>query len=411
MTLLDKLPQTKENFEHLGRYERSELYELTTKRLKEMPIQEQRLEQQDTHELKALLNEAEQIENYRKLYNEAIEEREALIEEAKQGGVTVASYEVNNRKQVKEPMENNKDLQLRSLQKYLTQGYQKMTEEETRALDQTGAGVVIPKEIANTLITDGKYSTLLAMATVFNDNKAGKLSIPIASSNGASWKVENANVDGTSTSYEATPTLTNIELGGYELYRWSRISAASYSLASSEFEQMMLNLLSDEVVEELEKAFIAGSGTGQPKGLDNLAWVADTNAIEATTAIAPADIAAAIALLPAKHAKNAIVMCNTSTLADIAMFKGSVEYAYNLSEGATKFLGHDIVVNEHIADDIVYVVDPKQLYVRFAMPIQVEANRSSGFTEASVDLRSLCVVDAAWNVKAVAKVSIAAAQG
>ena len=66
-------------------------------------------------------------------------------------------------------------------------------------------------------------------------------------------------------------------------------------------------------------------------------------------------------------------------------------------------------MNEHVADDVVYIVDPSELYVRFAMPLQVEANRSSGFTSASVDLRALTVVDSAWNANAISKVYIKAA--
>ena len=188
------------------------------------------------------------------------------------------------------------------------------------------------------------------------------------------------------------------------------MSAAAYSMSSSEFEGMMLNLLSSELVEELEKAFVDGTGVGQPTGLKALSFTKNVNAIEVAngTAIAPKDIADAIALLQAKYARNSIVMCNTGTLADIALFKGTSEFAYNLSDGASKFLGHEIVVNEHVADDVIYVVDPKELYVRFAMPVQVEANHSSGFTQASVDLRALTVVDAAWNTKAVSKVYVKA---
>ena len=72
-------------------------------------------------------------------------------------------------------------------------------------------------------------------------------------------------------------------------------------------------------------------------------------------------------------------------------------------------LGHEIVISEHVAADTVYIVDPRELYVRFSMPVQIEADRSSGFTSASVNMRALCVVDAAWNPAACVRITKGAA--
>ena len=67
-------------------------------------------------------------------------------------------------------------------------------------------------------------------------------------------------------------------------------------------------------------------------------------------------------------------------------------------------LGREVVISEHMPANTIYIVDPRELYVRFAMPIQIEADRSSGFTSASINLRALCVVDAAWNAAAAVKI-------
>ena len=265
-------------------------------------------------------------------------------------------------------IEENKDLEVRALQKFLTGGMKTLTEVEERALTVSGSAAAIPVTIQNQLITSGKYSDLLNRARVFTEQHNGKLYIPIASNTAASWKIENSNVDGSSATYEATPTLTKIELGGYELYRWSRISAASYNLATAEFQEMLLGLLAAEVVETLEKAFISGTGTDQPKGLDELTWSDNTNAIltaSAATAIGPADIAEAISLLPQKYARNAVILVNANMLYNISQFKGTQEYAFDMADGATRFLGKEIVVSEHMLDDTVYIVDPKELYIRF----------------------------------------------
>lgn len=402
------LPTDKQAFYKLSRRERADLYDQATQRIKSLPIDERALHDVEDEKINADLYFVRDFKAFNKLIQEDMDQRTTLIDKAQRGeGIHLEGYSdtLSNNMKAGTNMEN---LEVRSLQKYITSGYKHMDEQEQRALNVSGSGVVIPTSVMERLITDEKYSTLLNQATVFNEPRAGKISIPIASNTSASWKIENSDVNGSAATYEASPSLTNLELGGFELYRWARISAAAHSLSTEGFEQMLLQVLGAEVVETLEEAFVKGSGSAQPKGLDNLTYVLNTNLVEATTAIGAADIAKAVGLLPAKYARNSIVMMNTSTLADVALLKGTTEFAYDLSTGAQSFLGHPIVVNEHVADDVIYIVDPKELYVRFSMPMALEANTASGFTKASVDLRALTVVDAAWNPKAVVKVAIAA---
>ena len=336
---------------------------------------------------------------------EKMQSRQQDAEELRSGKVTGKIIE----SQGVDKMDNEMDIKMRSFQKYIVDGgMRNMNESEQRALDLSGSAAVLPVEIMNKLISSEKYSDLLNRATVFTEEHAGTLYIPIASNTAADWKVENSDVDGSSASYEATPTLTKLELKGYELYRWARVSAASLSRSTAEFENMLLQLLSNEVVETLEKSFISGSGTGQPKGLSQLTYTAANQVLTATaaTAITAGDLAEAISLLPQRYARNAIVLCNADMLYQISQFVGTSEYAFDQSQAITAFLGKPIVVSEHVADDNIYIVDPKELYIRFSMPIQVEANRASGFTAASIDLRALTVVDAVWNPSAVAHVGL-----
>lgn len=310
-------------------------------------------------------------------------------------------------------MENDKNQnELRSFQKFVTAGFKNLAEDERRSLDISGAGAVLPTLIADQLITGEKYSDLLYRATVINEGGAGSIRIPVASNNKGSWKIENSDVDISAVTYEASPSLTYLELKGYELMRLMTMSAATSSMASSSFTDHMLKLLSAEVIETLEESFVAGTGTGQPKGLTKLTYTTGTNQVltaSAATPIGPADMASAIGLLPQKYARNAVVVCNADTLYNlISLFQGTAEFAFSLADGASKFMNKEIILNEHCLDDEVYIVDPKELYVRFAQPITVEADRSSGFRSASIDLRALTVVDGVWNPKAVVRVGLGA---
>ncbi len=346
----------------------------------------------------------------RKLKEKEIKQRKSLVEGIANGTtpVQVIKRFGGNDMEYNNAVEDNKDLEIRAFQKYISTGIKNMTDQEQRALNIAGSAAVLPVEIINKLITGEKYSDLLYRATVINQGGAGKLYIPVASNTAAAWKIENSDIDGDSTTYEKEPTLTKIELGGYELYRWMRMSAATYNMATPEFTNMMLGLLSAEVVETLEAAFINGTGTGQPKGLDELVFTAanSVTTTNASTPIAAKDIAEALSFLPQKYARGAILLVNADMLYKISQYLGTAEFAFDLSAGAKTFLGHEIVVSEHMADDTAYWVDPKELYIRFAQGIQVESSTQSGFTAAAIDLRALCVVDAAWNPSAVTKVSL-----
>lgn len=360
-------------------------------------------------EVDSLLEEKRQIK-------QAAETRQKTINDVLSGKGTPLNWfkSVDERGVNKMDIEKNdnrelQELETRAFQKYLTGGIKTMTDVEQRALATSGAAAVMPIHIMNQLITSEKYSDLLYRATVLNEPGAAKVYIPIASNSAASWKIENSDVDGDNNSYEKSPTLTKIELGGYELYRWMRISAATMALSTPEFERLMMDLISAEVIETLEKSFIDGTGIGQPKGLDNLTWATGTNQIltaDASTPIGASHIAQALALLPQKYARGAIILVNSDTLYNtISLLQGTAEYAFDLSNGAQRFMGKEIVVSEHMADDTIYIVNPRELYVRFAAPLAVESNRSSGFTQASIDLRALTVVDAAWNQKACVRVA------
>jgi len=75
--------------------------------------------------------------------------------------------------------------------------------------------------------------------------------------------------------------------------------------------------------------------------------------------------------LPQRYARNAIILMNADMLYKVSQFKGTQEYAFSLSDGATRFLGKE-------------------------------------FTAASIDLRALAVVDAAFNPSACVAVGLGA---
>jgi HK97 family phage major capsid protein len=293
------------------------------------------------------------------------------------------------------------NINLRSFQKYLTTGMKTLTDEEQRSLNLSGAAVVVPQSIYASLITDEKYSDLLYRATSFNDPRPGKIQVPIASNNNGVFHTELAPIG------EASPTLTSLELGGYEIARLMQISAAAASMSAPEFESMMLNLLASEVVNGIEESVIKGTGIGEPKGLDNITWVLGTNDVAAALTVKVADIASGLSLLPSKYSKGSIILLNSKTLYALAQSESTGgSYAFNLADASEKFMGKELVVNENIADNTVYIVAPAQLYVRWSLPLQMELDKSAGFTSFSQYIRAAAVMDAKWNEKACVRVKV-----
>jgi HK97 family phage major capsid protein len=306
---------------------------------------------------------------------------------------------------VKENQRMNNSDEIKAFQQYVSLGgdMRAMSDRMRNALTTGASGAFLPVDIFERMITDEKYSDLLRRATVINAAGAGTIKIPIADAHEASWKEEGDGVSPTN------PTLSSIDLGGMELMRAIQYSAAVDAMSIENFSEIMAGLVSSELVETLEKAFISGSiSAGQPhNGLEYLDWTLGVNLVEAGSSnITPEDVAKGLSLLPQKYNRNAVLLMNANTAYNtVDLFKGTSEYAYNLADGVSRFMGREIVISEHCSSDSIFIVDPVQLYVRFAMRPSVSVNRSVGFLSATTSMRCLAVVDYAWNSTACVKVA------
>lgn len=352
------------------------------------------LEALSDEQLNVLNMEARSLNERKTALHEGIEARNNLMQDVLNKGTVIQG---GKPKQMNTQI-NKDDLEMRSLQKYITRV--DLSVEERSALVSSGASAVIPKNIISELITDSKYSDLLSRSTIFRENHRGETSVPISAGTSAKWKTEGTAQD------SEVGALSNISLFGYELMRLISISSATDSLSANDFKNLLMKLLADEVIETLETAFITGTGTNQPQGLQALTYVADTNEVAVTGVIKAEDLAKAISLLPNKYSRNAIILANSTNLMKLSLMTSQTDH--NLNSGSTHFLGKEIVENQNLSDDEIYIVDPSELYVKFAQELQVEADRSSGFRSATIDLRALAVVDAKWNQSATVKVSVTA---
>ena len=298
-------------------------------------------------------------------------------------------------------MEN---IEIRALQSYLCKGFSSMTEDERRALTTTGSGsATIPTAIVDRLISTAGLSILTHRATHLADGRPGKLVIPVApAAGGVGWHQELADI----TVYDQT--LSSITLSGAELVKLVAASRAMIDMSTDSFESYLINLLAGEVLDVLEDSYVtgeAGANNCPGDGLDNLTLTGRT--VTATTAITVADVAEALALLPAKVQRGGLVLANASTLAGILMEKTT--YAFDPST-TLQSLGLELVQIPHVSANTVYVVGALEqtLFLNFWQNINVRRSEDAMLVKNAIAFLANCVCGFAWNSNNVAKVTLSA---
>ena len=309
-------------------------------------------------------------------------------------------FNINQKRSIRK-MEN---IEIRALQSYLCKGFSSMTEDERRALTTTGSGsATIPTAIVDRLISTAGLSILTHRATHLADGRPGKLVIPVApAAGGVGWHQELADI----TVYDQT--LSAITLSGAELVKLVAASRAMIDMSTDSFESYLINLLAGEVLDVLEDSYVTGeAGTNNcpGDGLDNLTLTGRT--VTATTAITVADVAEALALLPAKVQRGGLVLANASTLAGILMEKTT--YAFDPST-TLQSLGLELVQNPHVSDNTVYVVGALEqtLFLNFWQNINVRRSEDAMLVKNAIAFLASCVCGFAWNSNNVAKVTLSA---
>ncbi len=298
-------------------------------------------------------------------------------------------------------MEN---IETRALQSYLCKGIGNMTEDERRALTTTGSGsATIPAVIVDRLISNAGLSILTHRATHLNDGRPGKLVVPVApAAGGVGWHQELSDI----SVYDQT--LSSIVLSGAELVKLVAASRAMVDMSTDNFENYLINLLAGEVLDVLEDSYITGkAGTNNcpGDGLDSLTLADRT--VTATGSITVANVAEALAMLPAKVQRGGLVLANASTLANILTEKAT--YAFDPS-ATLQSLGLELVQNPHVSDNTVYVVGALEqtLFLNFWQNINVRRSEEALLIKNAIAFLASCVCGFAWNPTNVAKVTLAA---
>lgn len=224
------------------------------------------------------------------------------------------------------------------------------------------------------------------------------IAIPIGTVNSkASWHTEGASVD----TDEVVPTA--VTFGGYEIIKIFSLSAKVRKMSISAFESYLVEELTNCVMETIADALVNGTGSGQGTGLESITWVTSgdgQNCVEsAYTRYRYSQIIDTIALLKRGYAQGAKWAMNNATLyRDIYGMTDSngrpIFIADPKNESVGRILGHEVIVDDNIADSDIYFGDFKK-YLGYNMPegIAIEVSTQSSFKKGLIDYRALAIAD------------------
>lgn len=259
----------------------------------------------------------------------------------------------------------------------------------------TNAAAVIPTATLNEVVKKARTIGGL-MGEVRAFNMPSKIAIPVGTPlSKAAWHTEGAAVNG-----EKAVT-TTVTFDGYEIIKVFSMSAATKTMSVSAFEAYLVDELTACVMECIADALVNGTGSGQGKGIaTGITWTDNKNAVKIAkgSAVAYADVVKTVGLLKRGYSQGAKWAMNNATL--YKTFYGMVDstgrpifIADPKSESVGKVLGFDVVIDDNIADDVVYFGNFKYLGYNMPQGIVIEASRESSFKSGLIDYRALAIAD------------------
>ena len=286
-----------------------------------------------------------------------------------------------------------KSLLGRELDPFEKRAMNKALDIETRAGTYSTSGntpVVVPTSTLNEIISKArKEGGLLAHVRMFN--VPTKISIPIATpSSNAVWNAEGNEVD------SEAPSFVNASFDGYEIIKVFSISAKVKTMSISAFEAYLSDELTKCVLGTIENAIVNGTGTSQGTGLEKIKW--DTSNMITTADLTYKDITKGLSMLKRGYGKNAKFAMNNATLYNyvyglVDANKRPILIPNPQTDEVGKILSKLVVIDDNIADGVIYLGDFDYYGVNLANGVAVESSTQSSFRSGKVDYRGMAIAD------------------
>ena len=228
---------------------------------------------------------------------------------------------------------------------YVTKGTEIPTEFRAAATSVSADnGAVIPTTVLNEIVTKlEKYGDILPR--VRRVSYPAGVTVPTSATKfEAVWQNENA------VGESQKMTTASISFTAYQLRCNAGVSFHMDVRSLAAFESALVKNVVDAMGKALEKAIIAGTGTGQPTGITAATAVAKVDA----TACDYATLVKAVKAVPSAYKKDFVFIMNEGTALNFAtMVDKNGQPIINAGIVQTpqyRFLGHDVVLTDALPD-------------------------------------------------------------
>lgn len=261
----------------------------------------------------------------------------------------------------------------------------------------TSAAAVIPTQTLDEVISKArKQGGIISVARRFA--VPANLVVPIGTPGAvASWNTEGAAVE------SEEPDVAPINFGSNEILKVFSISASVRRMSVGAFESYLVDELTSSVMGCIANSLVNGTGSGQGTGvIPGITWATtgdNANAIEAAaTGVTYGDVVSLMALLKRGYSNNAKFAMNQATL--LKRFYSLCDevkrpiFLQDLqNDGVGRILGHDVILDDFLADDVVIYGDFNYLGYNMVDGIAIERSTESSFKSGRVDYRAMAIAD------------------
>ena len=253
---------------------------------------------------------------------------------------------------------------------------------------------VLPTSTLNEVIALARtQGGLLAEVRAFN--VPVKIAVPIGTPQSkATWHTEGEEA----TSEKVTTA--SVIFDGYEIIKILSISKKVEKMSIDAFENYLVQELTACVMECIESAIIDGTGSGQGLGLEKgITWKANTNLMTLTAVPEYKNFTSFVAMLKRGYAKGSKIAINNATL-----YKGVYSVtddngkplfiADPKSETIGKILGFEVVIDDNIADNTIYMGNFSKYYgFNLVDGVTIEKSTESSFKKNLIDFKATALAD------------------
>ena len=333
---------------------------------------EERGDAMKAEEIDALENETKELTEERAGLIAAAEKRNGILDNiAKGGGVSVRSFgkKEESNADPEDPFgtPEYRSAWLKNLRRL------PLTDAEKRAYaNASGTGAeVVPPQTANEIISKVKtLAPMLNEVTLLHVKGAVKFAIE-GTNNAAAIHTENASITA------AADTLTTVSLSGYEIVKLVQISDTVMTMSITAFESWIVNMLAEAIARKVEDLLINGTGSSQPKGIENAnTWGASNSVTVAKTgALTAANVQTLIGLLPSGYDRNGKFVMNKKTLFTdfMPLQDNSKNHIVTVQNNAYFVYGYPVLLSDYVADHEAFLGDFKKVCANLAENIGVKS--------------------------------------